>query len=107
MVDTLHGPGDLITFPDLSGCMSDGGTIEEALANGADAEKAWIAASTKWGDAVPEPGSTTNAPGRFVLRTPKSLHAKLSRQTAAEDVSMNTLNVTLLAEGLGRKQAGR
>jgi antitoxin HicB len=101
------GPGYLITFPDLPGCMSDGETVEEAIANGADAEKAWIQAATKWGDAVPEPGSSTKAPGRFVLRTPKSLHAKLTRQADVEGVSMNTLAVAILAEGLGRKQAGR
>lgn len=101
------GPGYLITFPDLPGCMSDGASIEEALTNGADAEKAWIQAATKWGDAVPEPGGSTKAPGRFVLRTPKSLHAKLAKQAEVEGVSMNTLAVALLAEGLGRKQVER
>jgi len=41
------------------------------------------------------------------LDLPKSLHAKLTRQADVEGVSMNTLAVALLAEGLGRKQAGR
>ena len=35
------GGGFLITFPDLSGCMSDGQTEAEAVANGKDAFKAW------------------------------------------------------------------
>ena len=30
-----EGGGYLIEFPDLPGCMSDGETIEEAIANGA------------------------------------------------------------------------
>lgn len=40
LLDEEDGPGYLITFPDLPGCMSDGATVEEAVANGADAEKA-------------------------------------------------------------------
>jgi hypothetical protein len=38
-----EGGGWLIEFPDLPGCMSDGATIEEAIAN--DAARAEIAAS--------------------------------------------------------------
>jgi antitoxin HicB len=98
------GPGYRITFPDLPGCMSKGKTVEEAITNGADAAIAWIEATQKWGGPIPEPGSSTGASGRFNLRTPKSLHAKLARQATAEGVSMNTLAVALLAEGLGRKQ---
>jgi len=106
LLDEDDGPGYLITFPDLPGCMSDGATVEEAIANGADAEKAWIAAARKWGDAVPEPGQGPNKTGEFRTRVPKSLHARLARQAAVEGVSMNTLAVALLAEGLGRRQAG-
>jgi antitoxin HicB len=36
------GGGYLIEFPDLPGCMSDGETIDEAIANGQDAIKTWI-----------------------------------------------------------------
>jgi predicted RNase H-like HicB family nuclease len=39
-----EGGGYLIEFPDLPGCMSDGETIEEAIANGEDAKRYWIAA---------------------------------------------------------------
>jgi antitoxin HicB len=34
-----EGGGHLIEFPDLPGCMSDGETIEEAIANGEDAKR--------------------------------------------------------------------
>ncbi|MHC1713164.1 MAG: type II toxin-antitoxin system HicB family antitoxin [Solidesulfovibrio sp.] len=101
------GPGYLITFPDLPGCMSDGATVEEAIQNGVDAEQSWLNAARKWGDAIPEPGKGTNKTGEFRTRVPKSLHAKLARQAEIEGVSMNTLTVALLAEGLGRKDAGR
>ena len=39
-----EGCGYLIEFPDLPGCMSDGETIKEAIRNGRDAVRCWIAA---------------------------------------------------------------
>ena len=50
-----EGGGYLIEFPDLPGCMSDGETIEEALANGAAAKRDWIAAMRQAGRQVPPP----------------------------------------------------
>ncbi len=47
------GGGWLITFPDLPGCMSDGETAEEAIANGAEAVRGWIAIAREFGDPVP------------------------------------------------------
>jgi antitoxin HicB len=43
--------------------------------------------------------------GKFVARVPKSVHAKLSSRAKAEGVSLNTLVVSLLSEGLGKKSA--
>ena len=47
-----EGGGYLIEFPDLPGCMSDGETIEEAIANGAEAERDWIVAMRQAGRKV-------------------------------------------------------
>jgi predicted RNase H-like HicB family nuclease len=49
------GGGFLATAPDLPGCMSDGETPEEALANVRDAVAAWIEEARALGRAVPEP----------------------------------------------------
>jgi antitoxin HicB len=49
------GGGYLITFPDLPGCMSDGATEAEAVANGRDAFAAWLAARADAGKAIPPP----------------------------------------------------
>jgi HicB_like antitoxin of bacterial toxin-antitoxin system len=35
---------NLIAFPDLPGCVSDGATIEQAIANGIDAMRGWLKA---------------------------------------------------------------
>lgn len=47
------GPGYLIRFPYLPGCMSDGAT--------ADAGKAWLQARKKGGDSIPAPRNLKKA----------------------------------------------
>ena len=49
------GGGFAIEYPDLPGCISDGGTPEEALAHGSDVVKAYLLDCIKHGDPVPEP----------------------------------------------------
>ncbi|MFZ1105635.1 MAG: type II toxin-antitoxin system HicB family antitoxin [Hyphomicrobiaceae bacterium] len=49
------GGGFLASVPDLPGCMSDGETPEEALANVRDAVDAWIEEAHALGRTVPAP----------------------------------------------------
>ena len=49
------GGGFVATVPALPGCMSDGDTPEEALANAYDAIEEWIDAAEKMGREVPGP----------------------------------------------------
>lgn len=104
---SAEGGGYLIEYPDLPGCLSDGETVEEAIANGRDAQAGWIAAMREAGRPVPPPGAEpgTDYSGKWVLRTPKSLHRSLADRARREGVSLNTLAVALLAEGLGHRQA--
>ena len=97
-----EGGGYSISFPDLPGCWSDGATPEEAIANGRDALKSWLAVSREFGDTLPTPFSAVS--GRFVQRVPRSLHAQLIERAKAEGVSLNTLIVSLVSEGIGRRQ---
>lgn len=99
------GGGFLIAFPDFNDCVSDGATVDEAIENGRLALGETIAALRAAGHPIPEPTAATTASGRFVARVPKSVHAKLTSRAKAEGVSLNTLVVSLLAEGLGRKSA--
>jgi antitoxin HicB len=100
--------GYLIEFPDLPGCMSDGETVEDAIRNGEDAKRDWIAAMKEAGRPIPlplaEPADSYS--GKWQLRTPKSLHRRLAERAKQEGVSLNTLAVTLLAEGLGQRTGG-
>ncbi|MBF0177785.1 MAG: type II toxin-antitoxin system HicB family antitoxin [Magnetococcales bacterium] len=101
-----EGGGFLITFPDLPGCMADGETVAETVMNGRDAFASWVSARMDCGKAIPkpayQPGIMPAVSGRFVTRLPKSIHAKLAEWAKAEGVSLNTLVLTLIAEGLGR-----
>ena len=99
------GGGYLISFPDFTDCVSDGATVDEAIESGRLALKETIAALREAGHPVPEPTAATTASGKFVARVPKSIHAKLSSRAKAEGVSLNTLVVSLLSEGLGKKSA--
>jgi len=96
-----EGGGFLISYPDFSTCISDGETVEEAIVNGRDALVSVIAALEENGFPVPLPGSGGTASGRFIVRAPKTMHAQLAVRAKAEGVSLNTMALTLLAQGLG------
>lgn len=49
------GGGFLATVPDLPGCMSDGDTPEQAIANVQDAIEMWIEAAAELGRTIPPP----------------------------------------------------
>lgn len=105
-----EGGGFLITFPDLPGCMSDGKTEAEAMENARDAFSAWISAAADLGDSIPVPHFRHDAeipepPGRIVQRIPISLLARLQSRSKTEGVSLDTLLLSYIAEGLGRHEA--
>jgi antitoxin HicB len=95
------GGGYLISFPDFAECISDGETVEDALVNGRDALKATIAALKARKLPVPAPNGGGIASGKFVARVPKTVHAQLATRARAEGVSLNTLVLTFIAQGLG------
>ena len=100
-----EGGGWLVEYPDLPGCMSDGETPEEALKHGKEAVTGWIKLAREMGRSIPKPGSRVGADthysGKWLQRVPKSLHRKLVEGAKCEGVSLNTLCLTLLAEGVG------
>ncbi|MDP4302638.1 type II toxin-antitoxin system HicB family antitoxin [Leptothrix discophora] len=96
------GGGWLATFPDLPGCMGDGETPEQAIADGYAAAQAWLDVAAEAGDPIPAP-STGGESGKFVARVPRSLHTRLAARAEQEGVSMNTLVVSMLSEGVGSR----
>ena len=86
------GGGWLVTFPDLPGCVSDGDSIEEAVANAAEAENAYLSASKQW--------SANEKSGKLTLRLPISIHKQLKIYAKREKVSLNTLIVSYLSAAI-------
>lgn len=105
MVEPLalsDGGGWLASVPALPGCMGDGETREEALADAESAIAEWMDAATQLGRAVPAPASL----GQWRQRVPRSLHEKLKIRAAQEGVSLNALVTSVLAEAVGKRALG-
>lgn len=95
-----EGSGYLAEAIYLKGCMADGETIDEAIHNLEDAIVSWIKTAQELGRPIPSPTQEDQCSGKWVIRTPKSLHRKLTELSKKEGVSLNTLIVSLLAEGV-------
>lgn len=52
--------GFVVSFPDLPGCITCGETLEAAVANAADAKRAWLQAALEDGLPVREPDDLEN-----------------------------------------------
>ncbi len=96
-----EGGGFLCEYPDLPGVAGDGETVEGAIADGRKALKAALLTLRQLGRKAPAP---TTASGQWRMRTPRSLHQRLAARAKAEGTSLNTLAVSLLAEGLSRRE---
>jgi len=95
-----EGGGYLVTLPDLPGCIADGETIDDAVAEARDAFNAGAMAEMEDKGGLPAPKSYS---GQFVQRIPKTLHMRLAKRAASEGVSLNQLAATLLARGLAER----
>ena len=77
------------TVQEFNGCMSHGDTYEEAFKNIQEAMELWIEGKLDGGFPVPKPIDESQYSGKFVLRVPKSLHARLAIEAEKEGVSLN------------------
>jgi predicted RNase H-like HicB family nuclease len=83
---------------ELDGCMTDGDSKEEVIENLREAMEGWIETKLENGLIVPEPVEDSGFSGKFVLRLPKSLHARLSMEAEREGVSLNQYALYKLAK---------
>lgn len=98
-----EGGGFLVEYPDIPGCMSDGETIEEAIANGREALRDCIDVFRETGRKVPRPSIE---PAQWRQRLPRTLYSKLTKQAEAEGVSINSFVTAIIAEAIGAKRRG-
>ena len=86
---------------ELRGCIAQGRSREELLANIDRAMEAWIDDAKAAGDPIPEPWEAPAYSGRVLVRMPPALHGDLVAEAERQGVSLNQLAVSLLAHGSG------
>ena len=74
---------------EFDGCQSTGDTFEDAYSGLREAMEGWIETKLANGFPVPRPLNGEKFSGKFVVRLPKTLHAKLALEAAHEGVSLN------------------
>jgi len=74
---------------ELDGCQSTGDTFQEAYDGLQEAMEGWIETKLENGFPVPLPLDHNKFSGKFVVRLPKSLHARLAMEAEKEGVSLN------------------
>jgi len=97
-----EGGGYLVEYPDIPGCMSDGETVEEAIANGREALRDCVAVFRESGRKIPKPGIDA---AQWRQRLPRTLYSKLTLQAESEGVSINSLVTAIIAEAIGSRRA--
>jgi antitoxin HicB len=93
--------GYVAQIRDLPGCLTQGETLEETMANIQEARELWIETAYELGDPIPLPNTMSEYSGKLLLRMPKSLHRDLARQAEAEAVSLNQYINLLLSKTSG------
>ena len=92
--------GFIAEAPDLPGCSAWGATEANAAREAQRAITAWLEAARAAGRDIPEP--TVAEPmdrysGKFIVRVPRTVHARLARKAKQEGVSLNQLISSVLS----------
>lgn len=90
--------GFFAEIPDLPGCVGDGNTIDDAVADLHDSMKVWLEHAIEKGQEIPPPREDSDYSGHFALRMPSSLHRAVSEEAEEEGVSINLYLNTLITE---------
>ncbi|MGJ5631368.1 toxin-antitoxin system HicB family antitoxin [Nostoc edaphicum] len=89
--------GYVAQIKDLPGCLTQGETLKETMANINEARELWIETAYEASDDIPLPSSDNSYSGKFLVRIPKSLHRRLAETAEREGVSLNQYIVSLLS----------
>ena len=84
----------------IRNCAAHGDTAEDAAREVQIAAKLILEERASLGLKPPPPDGTADYSGNLNVRLPKSLHAELSERASTEGVSLNTLIIQILAQGL-------
>jgi antitoxin HicB len=96
-----EGGGYLVEYPDIPGCMSDGETIHEAIANGREALRDCLDVFRESGR---KPAKPSIEAAQWRQRLPRTLSSKLTRLAQREGVSIKSFVTAIIAETVGSKR---
>ena len=96
--------GYIAVVPELKNVSAFGETVEEALAEVRVATEAYLETCRARGIRVPKPLKRATYSGQLRLRMPATLHEGLTNMARSENVSLNQLIVSLLAEAYGYRR---
>ncbi len=99
--------GYFAQIEDLPGCYAQGETIEEAAEMIEEARQLWLESAYEDGLDIPLPRDQEQYSGKFYIRTPKSLHRKLTLLAKREGVSLNQYLVSALSREVGFTEASQ
>ncbi|MDP2858781.1 MAG: toxin-antitoxin system HicB family antitoxin [Bacillota bacterium] len=104
-IDADAGGGFFAHPIDLPGYGAWGESPESALSSCREVLVAALESDKEDGNPSPIPADYSPGAysGKFIIRTPKSLHHKLALKAKAEGISLNQLCIYLLSEGLAAK----
>lgn len=97
---SVEDKGFIAEAPDLPGCSAWGATEADAAREAQEAIAAWLQAARAAGKRVPPAGvvePVSHYSGKFLVRVPRSLHARLAREADQQGVSLNQWAATKLA----------
>lgn len=94
------------TTPEFEHLSGLGATPDAALREVREALDLALEVHRAKGWPIPEPLLLPTHSGQFRVRLPKDLHARLAERALDEGVSLNTLVVALLAQGVGGQARG-
>ena len=89
---------EILEFP---GCFAEGENAHEVCRNLENAAVGWLSVQLEKGETIPPPLTQHDASGKFLLRLPRSLHARASKMAVIEGVSLNQFITSAVAERRG------
>lgn len=103
----IDSEGWVATVRELPGCLAQGETQADALANLREAMESWIEAMLDLGRGIPPPAVESTSNGRILLRIPASLHERLVWEANREGVSLNQYLLGVAAGAVGWRAPAR
>ena len=99
--------GYIATSPEFEHLSALGATPQEAAAQLESVVRVAIETFRESGWPLPTPKRVHEHSGQLRVRLPRSLHGRLADEAGRDGVSLNTLIVNYLSEGLGRDFGSR